>query len=489
MSLSRREALLAGGVAGAGLALSGCSSLVNSRLAPALPDEIRPPAQPEPARRLADRLGFGPRPGDLAHIVSMGSTAYVEEQLKADQPLPPNLVALLHRLDVLRMDGMELRDLPEDEIVRQLQQAAILRAVYNPNQLHERLVDFWTNHFNIYARKGLAAYRKARDEQEVSRRHALGRFEDLVLASATSPAMLAYLDNRVNLRGVPNENYARELLELHTMGVDGGYTQRDIVEVARCFTGWTVEARFLRPQGRFRFNPALHDDGEKIVLGHRIPAGGGEEDGRRVIEILSKHPSTARYIAKKLTVAFWGEADPKWIQKLERAFTASGGDIRATLRPLLTSPELFEAPAIAKRPFDFLVSALRATAANTDGDAPLQAHLERMGQPLYQWPMPDGYPVKTEAWTGSLLARWNFAMALCNGAIPRTRVDIRELDARSSVGGYALAAEQVLGHSTRSSAGRRMAERLGQAAREGGLTESGATAFALALAAPEFQWR
>jgi uncharacterized protein (DUF1800 family) len=265
------------------------------------------------------------------------------------------------------------------------------------------------------------------DELTVIRKHALGKFPDLLRASAHSPAMLAYLDNQINERKAPNENYARELLELHTLGVHGGYTQKDVQEVARCFTGWTVENRFLRPRGRFRFDPHLHDDGPKMVLGVHIPAGGGQKDAEEVLNLLANHPSTAQFIAHKICRYFLGDAAATWTPKLTEIYKQTDGDIRAMLRPLLFSREILEGPPIIKRPFDYMVSALRALNADTDGDRPLQEHLAHMGQPLYQWPMPDGYPDKTSAWTGSLLARWNFATALATNAISGTRVDLPAL--------------------------------------------------------------
>jgi uncharacterized protein (DUF1800 family) len=244
--------------------------------------------------------------------------------------------------------------------------------------------------------------------------------------------MLSYLDNPSNRHGVANENYARELMELHTLGVHGGYTQNDVQEVARCLTGWTVEDRFLHRRGTFRFDRERHDDGPKMVLGVSIPAGGGAADGDRVLEILATHPSTARFIAGKLVRYFHGESAPSEsvIASVAEVYKTTGGSIPAMLRALLAgkgphgiSPTLLSATPLLKRPFDYVVSALRVTGAETDGGSALQKHLAGMGQPLFQWPMPDGYPDNTAAWTGSLLARWNFAAALMSGDIPGTSAD------------------------------------------------------------------
>lgn len=426
---SRREFLgLAAGVAGA---LAGCEALRTAQHS--LPTNIALPKHgTSEALRVLNRAAFGPRPGDIAELNAIGREQYVEKLLRAEERESLDLVARLHRIDVLRMDGIELLDLPRDEIIRQLQQAAILRAIYGRNQLLERMVEFWSNHFNIYARKAEGMYFLPAESEQVIRKHALGKFEDLLMGTAKSPAMLNYLDNKVNRKGVPNENYARELLELHTMGVDGGYTQNDVQEVARCLTGWTIESRFMRPRGKFRFDDSQHDDGEKHVLGHRIPPNGGVEDGETVIEMLAKHPATARFISSKICRYFLGDAAETWIERTAETFVSTGGDIRAILKPILLSDELVESTPIIKRPFDFVVSALRALDADTDGNRSLQRHLEAMGQPLYQWPMPDGYPDSTESWTGSLLARWKFATDLIGNRIAGTTVSLDRLKNRGA---------------------------------------------------------
>ncbi len=401
------------------LGAAGCARLASkvSQRDPALPI---PSGDIRPELRLLDRLTYGPRPGDSARVRGTGEEAFVASQLEADSPEDPGLLLMLARFDVLHLDSMELRDLPEESVQAQLQAISILRAVHGRNQLLERMVEFWSDHFNIYARKGLASFRIEQDESTVIRPHALGRFRDLLGASAHSPAMLAFLDNQQNRRGVPNENYAREIMELHTLGVHGGYTQKDVQEVARCLTGWTLENRFLRHKGAFRYVPELHDDGRKMVLGHVIERGGGESDGEAVLDILASHPSTAKHIARKLCSVFIGESDESAVHLAARAYADSGGDIRATLRPILEPRRLVKATPILKRPFDLMVSSLRALDCETDGGPALQAHLASMGQSLYQWPMPDGYPVKSSAWTGAMLARWNFAFALASNGIAGT---------------------------------------------------------------------
>lgn len=418
---------------GAGLS-AGCGPELRKLVGRDLPGELEPPqGQIDVPLRLANRLGFGPRPGDLGRIEKLGQVAFVAQQLAADLEEPLRLRMKTRSLEIAQFEPADLEGWPEEYVIRQLQQRALLYSIYSPNQLRERMVDLWTNHFNIYARKGRAMYRVSKDQTEVIRQNALGLFPQMVKASARSPAMLGYLDNTVNRKGVPNENYARELMELHTLGVEGGYTQRDVQEVARCFTGWSIENRFMRAKGQFRFDPDAHDEGAKTVLGHRIPAGGGIEDGERVLEILTTHPSCARFVAGKIVRCFLGNEVSTWTDRLAEIYLLTGGRIAAMLKPLLEATELFDAPPIVKRPFDFLVSLLRAVDADTDAGAGIQAHLDKMGQPLHQWPMPDGYPDQAGAWTGSLLARWNFALALTHGQVPGTRVDFEALGRRTAV--------------------------------------------------------
>ncbi|MCW5942803.1 MAG: DUF1800 domain-containing protein [Fimbriimonadaceae bacterium] len=478
--LKRRD-LLTIGLAAAGVsALSGCNQAIDRVVG------VRPPNEPTPAvrgpdRRLFDRIAFGATAPEQSRLAALGRDGYVEEQLRADREEPWVLRAKLNRLDVVRLDGYELGDLPEPRILEQLQQSALLRAVYSPNQLRERMVDLWTNHFSIYVPKARGKFLKGRDDLEVIRTHALGSFPDLVKASARSPAMLGYLDNQVNRKGVPNENYARELMELHTLGVDGGYTQRDVMEVARCFTGWTYEqapplvqiATGKTPvaRGHFRFDPNVHDDGPKVVLGQRIPAKGGMADGERVLDILTSHPSCARFVARKIGRYFLGEAAAQVEDEAARAYRRTGGDIKAVLRPVLSSDAILDGPPIVKRPFDLVVSSLRALYADTDGRA-VGGHLREMGQPLHEWPMPDGYPDRTAAWTGTFLARWNYALALAGDQIAGTTIEWEGLE-QAWPGGPAAVWEQITG--TPAPAWLR-----GHDTRQ---------AVAMALSAPEYQWR
>ncbi len=426
MTVTRRHLL---GLGAAGLTaslLSGCETLEQRLTKADLPADALPPANfpaHSPAVRLLSRAAYGLRPGDIAHVSTVGVTAYVDEQLAPETLAEEPILTLRLRslADTLNPDAGTLFDEDDHRVIAALRQAALLRAVYSRRQLQERMVEFWTDHFNIYAFKGQGPQLKVIDDQETIRKHALGGFRELLSASARSAAMLGYLDNTANRKGIPNENYARELMELHTLGIHGGYTQEDVREVARCFTGWTFEKHWHR--GRFQFDADAHDDGPKRVLGFSLPAGGGVGDGERVLDMLASHPATAKHLARKLCVHFFGEASDVWINRLAQVFLTTDGDIKAMLRTLLTSEDLLHAKPIFKRPLDFAVSALRALNADTDGAAGVQNHLERMGQPLYAWPMPDGFPEAAHCWTGALIPRWNFALALAGQSVENTTLD------------------------------------------------------------------
>ena len=270
---------------------------------------------PDPAAILLSRASFGPKPGQMEQVRRSGIDQWIEQQLHPEMIADDTLDRMLAGLPTLTMTIPQLveqypaKSKPGPrQVVFELQKAALLRAIYSERQLLEVMVDFWTNHFNIFIQKDQCKLLKTIDDREVIRKHALGRFQDLLAASVQSPAMLDYLDNRSNVKGVPNENYARELLELHTLGVDGGYTQEDVLEVARCLTGWTYRLRGADPG--FVFDRTKHDMGAKTVLGVPLPANGGIKDGLKVIEILAKHPATAQLIATKLVRRFVSDRPP-----------------------------------------------------------------------------------------------------------------------------------------------------------------------------------
>ena len=385
---------------------------------------------------------------------------------------------------------------PAQFLTGELQMSRILRAVYSERQLQEVMVDFWTNHFNVFAGKGADRWLLISYDRDTIRPHTLGKFYDLLLADAQSPAMLFYLDNFQSVspdaqlgpqqrpgairpvdprlltmsnnplqqrpqqqrRGI-NENYARELMELHTLGVDGGYTQKDVQEVARCFTGWTIFAprgagaaaqaitngrladRLRTDAGKFFFNPRAHDDGEKIVLGHKIPAGGGAKDGLMVLDIVAHHPATAKFIATKLVRHFVSDdPPPALVDRVAQTFLKTDGDIREVLKAIFSSPEFNSADAYrakVKRPFELAISAVRTLGADTNGGPQMHQWIARMGQPLYGFQTPNGYSDVAENWvnTGALLERMNFALSLVSNRIPGTRVDLSRFVGDMRTGG------------------------------------------------------
>jgi len=331
---------------------------------------------------------------------------------------------------------------PQQVVNSDLAEGKLFRAVYSNRQLEEVLTDFWYNHFNVLLDKGADRYMVTTYERDVIRPHVLGNFKDLLLATAQSPAMLFYLDNAQSvapgldrkangkkpMRGL-NENYGRELMELHTLGVDGGYTQQDVTEVARCFTGWTIKE--LRQGGVFQFNERVHDQGEKTVLGVKIPANGGMNDGLQVLDILVHHPATARFVSKNLAIRFVSDNPPQsLVDRMAATFTSTEGDLRATMKTMFDSPEFF-APASfqtkVKSPFEMMASALRLTGADIDYGFSLIQQLNTLGEPLYRKVEPTGYSNTGSDWlnSASLLARMNFAVALTNNKVPGTKVEAK----------------------------------------------------------------
>ena len=335
---------------------------------------------------------------------------------------------------------MILANQPQQLVFYDLAEAKLYRAILSNRQLEEELVDFWFNHFNVNFDKGADRFLLPSYERDAIRPHVLGKFRDLLEATATSPAMMFYLDNwqsvapdrvrrpnaRAPRRGL-NENYARELMELHTLGVDGGYTQKDVTEVARCFTGWTI--RNPRQGGDFFYNDRVHDKGEKIVLGVTIPAGGGRDDGEKVLDILANHPSTARFISKELAQRFVADnPPPELIDRMAKTFTKTHGDLREVMKTMIESKEFFSAGAYrakVKTPIEMIASAIRATGAEVDFAFPLAQRIGQLGEPLYRKIEPTGYSNANAEWvsSASLLGRMNFALALAGNRLPGVKVD------------------------------------------------------------------
>lgn len=467
MGISRREVLMGA----AALGLAGCAPTLRRarELQPTAP--IRPVDGASLSVRKLNRMGYGPTPEEVARVEEIGWEAYVDEQLAATRAEPAELEAMLRQLDIHSFGAVDLRALPEHEVIRQLHQATLLRTIYSSNQLRERMVEFWSDHFNIDIKKAYGTFYLSKDLNQNLRSQALGTFPKLLSQSAHGPSMLAYLDNKQNRKGGVNENYGRELLELHSMGVRSGYTQKDVREVAKCFTGWTVEDRFLRAGGTFRFDPERHEPGARLVLGHRIAADLGKGQGDRVLDILGAHPATGQHIARKLCALFLGEHGPEVTPEVARAYHTSNGDIKAMMRVILLHPKFgAEDARLPKRPLDFVAGSMRALGSATSCVGLIEP-LEKMRQPLYQWPMPDGYSMRASAWTGSLLERWNFALAFAFGQLPDLDFSIETLAERLSLPA-AEAVNYVL---------------FGQ--RGKALHSDPRRHLALALGSPEFLWR
>jgi hypothetical protein len=389
---------------------------------------------PDPLALLLGRISYGTTEAEWTRAQALGFDGVLEEQL-AYQSLDDSLLegALAARLPTLRMDvpalvaygGGTQQFLPASELIG----ATIARQLFSPRQLYETMVEFWSNHFSVFILDGPVRYFKSYEDRTAIRPNALGKFRDLLNASARSAAMLYYLDNYANAVGVAQENYARELMELHTLGVDGGYTEDDVREVARAFTGWTINARFSADG--FVFLPMRHDTGAKEVLGDTYPAGRGMEDGQAVLDKLATHPSTARFISTKLVRRFVSDAPPAaLVDRLAAEFLASDGDIKSMLRMLFKSAE-FAASADQKykRPVELVLSALRVTGARATGDYVRQINNQftAMGQVPFQWEPPDGYPDAKDYWlnTTALLNRWNYGLALAEGRFaPFLQIDL-----------------------------------------------------------------
>jgi uncharacterized protein (DUF1800 family) len=460
VSLTRRKFLLASG--GACAALGGCNPLEWLNGATPTNAPFVAPTSPglDLAQHVLGRCTFGLRPGDRGAFLALAAepraaaAAWIERQLAPQTIDDERAERAVRRCDALDAPIGELYEYKPQVLLRELTAAALLRATLSNRQLYEVLVEFWTDHFNIDSSKGECAWLKAGDDRTVIRKHALGRFPELLRASAFSPAMLWYLDGRANVKRSTGErpNDARELLELHTLGVHGGYTQRDVMEAARCLTGWTVRDKSGLRKARVEFHEGEHDDGPKNVLGVEIAAGGRERDAEILLETVAHHPATAAHLAAKLCRRFLGDDPPRAaVDAVAAAFRASGGDIAAALRALFALPEfLAEEPELAalrgaklKRPFHYAVSILRATEAATDAGPALTTYLARMGHAPFQFPTPDGYPEESVAWQGALFWRWKLALALAGGHVEGTRIDETKLLER--VGGPEGLVAHVLG--------------------------------------------
>jgi uncharacterized protein (DUF1800 family) len=442
------------------------------------------------AAHLLSRFTYGATPGQVDAVMKQGLENWFAQQLSADLP-DDSLEVMLRSYDALQLTNQQVVDLyprmgqvaqmairdgvvnkdsiktdraayreiirdymaqkgykPEQELFRQFICQKILRAAYSNNQLQEVMTDFWFNHFNVSITKNDCAEFVPGYERDVIRPNVFGKFGDLLVKTAKSPAMLYYLDNFNSAAAGLNENYAREVMELHTLGVDGGYTQQDVTQAARVLTGWTVypmnenAQRFINRfspdqlarrgfvhEGDFLFNANRHDRGEKTVLGRVFPAGSGFEEGVELLDMLAHHPSTARFVSRKIAVRFVSDDPPhSLIDKMAKTFLEKDGDIRQVLITMVTAPEFWSPAAVKekmKSPFELAIGAVRGLHADIDQPYPLYNWITRMGEKKYYYQAPTGFPDKGVYWinTGSLLNRMNFGLALAEGKVPGVKVD------------------------------------------------------------------
>jgi hypothetical protein len=373
---------------------------------------------------LLRRATLGPTTLDYARIDTIGYEAWLEEQLNYSTLDDSALEDALHaELPTLSLSSSQLWSRYEDNQfvpVYELWLATVFRALYSPRQLFERMTIFWSNHFSIDIFADYQALLKPIDERDVVRAHALGKFPDMLEASAHSAAMLLYLTNDSNEKNHPNENYARELMELHTMGADRGYTEEDVKEVARCFTGWTwsdpYRALPAEEVGTFRFDKYIHDSQSKKVLGRKIPAGGDTSDGERVLALLARRDETADFIATKMVRWLHGyDPSPKVLKKVAKAYQRSGGDITTMLRTALRAKQIGAVSPKIKRPFHLMISALRALAIDLENPGDFLGYLADAGHLPFDWTPPNGYPDTSQWWSSLLIPRWDFGNATGSG--------------------------------------------------------------------------
>lgn len=424
-----------------------------------------------------NRLAYGPRPGQIDSVARIGVMRWIDAQLDRSGPRNERLAERESGTPLLHLSTSDLAqrffaaqqerraraqqgqvaladnqmmagpdELRARALAGQLQQLAVERAVLSDQQLQEVIVDFWSNHFNVFFGKGADRFLLPDYVEHTIRPRALGKFSDLLIATAQSPAMLFYLDNWQNVRsggwadrrmggsqnpsgpaaarrphGI-NENYARELLELHTLGVDGGYTQHDVIEVARIMTGWSITPP--RQGGEFVFRPRAHDDGEKVVMGEHYPSGHGMDEGMRLLRWLANQPATMHHVSWQLCQRFVNDVPPDGcVDDAVAAWRRTDGDIREVLRAIFHGPDFWanaNVGAKVKTPLEFVASAVRAVGAEPDSTPRLAQVVARLGEPLYLHTAPDGYPDREADWvnSGALLQRMNVAVALAAGRLP-----------------------------------------------------------------------
>lgn len=382
-----------------------------------------------PEKRLVRRITMGLSDDHVLQATKLGYNGYLEWQLaysKIDDSASEKQIT--KRYPRLSKGVTYLYNLEDDWITsEQLVNATLYRSIYSRRQLYQRMVEFWSDHFNTWRGKVPGALQSVHD-RDVIRKHALGKFPDLARAVSNSPAMLLYLDNDPSDKAAPNQNYARELMELHTLGVNGGYTQDDVLEVAKCFTGWSFYWEDNSPnRGKYVFRQDYHDVGPKTVLGISIPAGGGKSDADTVLNILVSHPSTATFIARKM--ARWLlRYDPPTsiVNSVANVYMNTGGDIKSMIREILKQSNLMAAPAKYKRPLHMFVSLIRALKPKFQNFDHLRwGYLETVAQVPFDWPPPNGYPDAIDYWAGFILPRWRFSFDLAAGWVGGMQVDLK----------------------------------------------------------------
>ncbi|MBI4519575.1 MAG: DUF1800 domain-containing protein [Gemmatimonadetes bacterium] len=488
LKATRRQLFRLGGALAAATLLTARNASAQRVVRPHTTRPKSPPAPGDSLVRLVRRITNGVTEEELSRARSMGFKRYLEYHLNPaaiDDHEVETFVSTNY--PALTLDGLGLYQLDRKILENQLVEATLYRAAFSQRQLYERMVHFWSDHFTIYYPK--VQYLKVIDDREVIRKHALGKFPDMLRASAHSPAMLEYLDNTRSRGRNVNQNYARELMELHTLGVDGGYTQTDVEEVTRCLTGWTIQGR-----GNFRFDPAGHDFTAKTVLGTAIPAmspSAGEQgiqDGETVLNILLAHPSTAKFISTKM-IRWLLQYDPPaaLVEKVAATFTRTGGDIPSMIRNIMTPANLLAAPAKYRQPYQLVLAALRATQPKVTRIAGIATRqLSVLGQPLFYWEDPDGYPDNVDWWAGLILQRWNFASYLTSLTAGDVVVDVTPLMKVNTAAGITEAINQrAFGGEMPASLKQHVSAHLTAVPIT---TTRVREAFALALSSTSFQW-
>jgi uncharacterized protein (DUF1800 family) len=475
-SIRRARRKLPEPVRGVSLALASAASPPDAQLA----------VWRDPVARLLRRTTLGITKDELTRAKALGFSKYLEEQLRPTTIDDREVAAFIGtNYPTLRMTPDELFGADQGKVTNELQESTIYRAAFSKRQLYERMVEFWTDHFSQDRDK--VGYLKTTDDRDVIRKHALGKFPAMLKASAHSASMMRYLDQPDSRRGNINENYAREIMELHSVGVDGGYTQQDVNELARVLTGWTVSGR-----GIFTYDAAIHDFGPKRVLGKTIPATApgkglaGKAEADAIIDMLALHPNTAKYVAMKMT-KFLLQYDPTdaLVQAVAAEYTKTKGDIPSMIRVILTEQNLMSAPAKYKRPFHWAVSTVRALGPSVTSVSLVRGLCDNMGQSLFNWETPDGYPDKMEFWSGLVLARWNAATSIVGQTGAAFNFNVTPFVGTTPETGADLIIERLFGGEVPESYRTRLADFLRTAPTN---TTRVREAVGLALSSSQFQW-